>query len=187
MVIRFGAEACGDIVLMNDQAAVRAADRFNDGFLVPRRKGTQVYDFDIAAQGLGLILVPLYVNDRAENISLVLEDFVAGSGEAMEVIRLALDNESFSYHGDIYDFPPPGIPDRGGFVEELTLVPQPLHPYEIWQAITSPPTLEAVPRKGWGGVMWLKHHTFMKSFWDRYAELYEEARPALRAAGLATQ
>jgi long-chain acyl-CoA synthetase len=30
--------------------------------------------FDIAAQGLGLVLVPLYLNDRAENISLVLED-----------------------------------------------------------------------------------------------------------------
>lgn len=30
--------------------------------------------FDIAALGLGLVLVPLYVNDRAENINLVLED-----------------------------------------------------------------------------------------------------------------
>ena len=34
--------------------------------------------------------------------------------EAMHVIRLALDNETFSFHGDIYDLPPPGIPDRGG-------------------------------------------------------------------------
>ena len=38
--------------------------------------------------------------------------------EAMQVIRLALDNESFSFHGDVYDFPPPGIPDRGGFVDQ---------------------------------------------------------------------
>ena len=30
--------------------------------------------FDMAAQGLGLVLVPLYVNDRADNIRLVLED-----------------------------------------------------------------------------------------------------------------
>ena len=29
---------------------------------------------DIAAQGLGLVLVPLYVNDQADNIRLVLED-----------------------------------------------------------------------------------------------------------------
>ncbi len=95
--------------------------------------------------------------------------------EAVEVLRLALDNESFSFHGDVYDFPPPGIPDRGGFVEELSLLPRPLYPYEMWQAITSPPTLEAVPRGGWGGVMWLKHHAFMKQFWDRFAEVHEEA------------
>ena len=93
--------------------------------------------------------------------------------EAMQVIRLALDNESFSFHGDVYDFPPPGIPDRGGFVEELTLVPQPLYPYEIWQAITSPPSLEQVPRAGWGGVFWNCHHSFIKMRWEKFAEIYE--------------
>lgn len=75
--------------------------------------------------------------------------------EAMEVIDLALNNERFSYKGDIYEFPPPGIPDRGGFVEELTLVPRPLYPYETWQAVTSPTSLETVPTKGFGGVFWL--------------------------------
>ncbi len=103
--------------------------------------------------------------------------------EAVEVIRQALDNESFSYHGEVFDFPVAGIPDRGGFVEELSLLPRPLHPYEIWQAITSPPTLETVPRKGWGGVMWLKHHEFMKRFWDRYAELYQQTRGTELAPG----
>lgn len=92
--------------------------------------------------------------------------------EALDVIRLALDNESFSYHGEIFDFPVPGIPDRGGFVEELSLLPRPLYPYEIWQAITSPPTLATVPVKGWGGVMWLKNHQFMKQYWDQFAELF---------------
>ncbi len=102
--------------------------------------------------------------------------------EAMEVIRLALDNESFSYHGDIYDFPPPGIPDRGGFVEELTLVPQPLYPYEIWQAITSPPSLEQVPKAGWGGVFWNCHHSFIKMRWEKFAETYEaDPRTGARA------
>ena len=94
--------------------------------------------------------------------------------EAVEVMQRALNNERFSFHGDIYDFPPPGIPDRGAFVEDLTLLPRPLYPFATWQAITSPPTLEAVPRNGWGGVMWLKHHAFMKQFWDRYGEIYEE-------------
>ncbi len=93
--------------------------------------------------------------------------------EAMQVIRMAFDNETFSFHGDVYDFPPPGIPDRGGFVSELTLVPRPLYPYEIWQAITSPPTLEQVPRSGWGGVFWNNHHSYVKMRWERFAEIYE--------------
>ncbi|MEM9130936.1 MAG: LLM class flavin-dependent oxidoreductase [Actinomycetota bacterium] len=103
--------------------------------------------------------------------------------EATQVLRLALDNERFSFSGDVYRFPAPGIPDRGGFVEDLTLIPRPLYPYEMWQAITSPPTLEAVPRYGWGGVFWLKHHTFTKQFWDRYAEVYAEAHGRTLAAG----
>ncbi|MEL7156883.1 MAG: LLM class flavin-dependent oxidoreductase [Actinomycetota bacterium] len=103
--------------------------------------------------------------------------------EAVQVLRLALDNESFRFDGDIYTFPAPGIPDRGGFVEQLSLVPRPLHPYEIWQAITSPPTLEAVPRNGWGGVMWLKHHEFMRQFWDRFGRIYAETHGTELAPG----
>lgn len=103
--------------------------------------------------------------------------------EGIQVIRMALDNESFSFDGDVYQFPAAGIPDRGGFVEELSLVPRPLYPYEIWQAITSPPTLEAVPTNGWGGVMWLKHHVFMKQFWERFGEVYEQAHGVTLAPG----
>ncbi len=94
--------------------------------------------------------------------------------EAMDVMTRALDQETFSYHGEVYQFPPPGIPDRGGFVEELTLVPRPLYPYEVWQPISSPPTLEAVPKRGWGGVMWNNHHSFVKARWERFGEVYEE-------------
>ena len=95
--------------------------------------------------------------------------------EAMDVIQLALTEERFAYHGEVYDLPPPGIPDRGGTVQELTLVPRPLYPFETWQAITSPPTLEQVPRRGWGGVFWNNHPTFTKRNWDRFAEVFEEA------------
>ena len=53
---------------------------------------------DLAAHGLGLVLVPLYVNDRADNIKLVLEDcgarlLVIGGAEqwqALEPVRAAL-------------------------------------------------------------------------------------------------
>ena len=90
--------------------------------------------------------------------------------ESMEIIRLALDNERFSYVGKHFELPVAGIPDRGSTVQELTLVPRPLHPYEIWQAVTSPPTLEYVPVVGHGAVFWNQHHSFIKRFWDTYGE-----------------
>ena len=37
------------------------------------------------------------------------------------------------------------------------------YPYEIWQPITSPPTLEHVPARGFGGVFWLLHHEFVRA------------------------
>ena len=55
---------------------------------------------------------------------------------------------------------------------ELSLVPRPLYPYEIWQAAKSPATLEQIPRCGWGGVFWNYHHTFVKERWEQFAERY---------------
>jgi alkanesulfonate monooxygenase SsuD/methylene tetrahydromethanopterin reductase-like flavin-dependent oxidoreductase (luciferase family) len=103
--------------------------------------------------------------------------------EAMDVILAAYENETFSHHGTYYDFPPPGIPDRGGQVEQLTLVPRPLYPYEVWQPITSPPTLEHVPARGFGGVFWLLHHEFVRQRWQRYAEIYESTHHTTLAPG----
>src|SRR5215207_6617449 len=100
--------------------------------------------------------------DQADADALNREQF----DEGIEVIRAAFENESFKFGGRHYSFPPPGIPDRGGQVELLTLVPRPLHPIEWWQAVTSPPTLEAVPRKGFGGVFWLKNHRFTQQWWE---------------------
>ena len=53
-------------------------------------------------------------------------------------------------------------------------MPRPLYPYETWQAITSPPSLEAVPRNGWGGVFWNKNHVFMRQWWEKFAEFYAD-------------
>ncbi len=93
--------------------------------------------------------------------------------EAIAVIQAAYANERFSFSGQHFTFPPPGIPDRGGFVESLTLVPRPRFPVEWWQAITSPPTLAAVPRRGFGGVFWLKNHRFIKQWWDQFGDSFE--------------
>jgi alkanesulfonate monooxygenase SsuD/methylene tetrahydromethanopterin reductase-like flavin-dependent oxidoreductase (luciferase family) len=102
--------------------------------------------------------------------------------ESMEIIRLALDNEQFSFQGEHFQIPVPGIPDRGSTVQELTLVPRPMYPYEIWQAVTSPPTLDYVPVVDHGAVFWNQHYSFIKRFWDRYGEKYEQTHGRSLAA-----
>ena len=94
--------------------------------------------------------------------------------EAMEVVRMALASERFSFTGKHFQFPAPGIPDRGSTVTDLTLIPRPMYPYEIWQAATSPPTVEYTPRVNHGAVFWNQHPTFIKRMWDRYGEVHEQ-------------
>lgn len=103
--------------------------------------------------------------------------------EAVDVVELALNNERFAFHGEFYDFPPEGIPDRGGIVGELTLTPRPIAPYERWQTITSPVTVELAARRGYGGVWWNRHLDFMKDSWDEYAQVWEEEHGAALAPG----
>ncbi|MEL6890522.1 MAG: LLM class flavin-dependent oxidoreductase [Actinomycetota bacterium] len=95
--------------------------------------------------------------------------------ESMEIIRRALTQETFSFQGEHFQVPVPGIPDRGSTVQDLTLIPRPIYPFEIWQAVTSPPTLDYVPVVGHGAVFWNQHHSFIKRFWDTYAEKYAAA------------
>ena len=54
-------------------------------------------------------------------------------------------------------------------------MPRPLYPFEIWQAVTSPPTLDYVPVVDHGAVFWNQHYSFIKRFWDTYAENYAAA------------
>jgi alkanesulfonate monooxygenase SsuD/methylene tetrahydromethanopterin reductase-like flavin-dependent oxidoreductase (luciferase family) len=136
--------------------------------------------------GVGRGTVPrevLHLNDKGVSIgSHDNPDQVADDDrnrrvfeESMDIIRMALADETFSYHGEFFQLPVPGIPDRGSTVQHLTLVPRPRHPFEIWQAVTSPPTLEYVPVVGHGAVFWNQHHAFIKRFWDTYAARYAAA------------
>ena len=102
--------------------------------------------------------------------------------ESLDVLELAMSEESFSYSGKHFILPPPGIPDRGGEVTELSLVPRPAHPFETWQAVTSPPTLKAVPTRGLGGVFWLKEKHRLAADWTAFADTYEQThgRPLAR-------
>lgn len=94
--------------------------------------------------------------------------------ESMEVIKLAWYNERFSYRGKHFVYPPDEIPDRGTYVHDLTLVPRPLRRIDIHQPVTSPETIEYVPRAGHKAVYWLQNAESQKRKWDRYAEIREE-------------
>ena len=55
--------------------------------------------------------------------------------EQLEIIEKAFNEESFSHQGKHYTIPP-RVPYRGYQLEEITLVPRPVHrPVEMWQPI----------------------------------------------------
>lgn len=103
--------------------------------------------------------------------------------EAVEIVGRALNHERFSFHGDHYDVPPPGIPDRGRITEELTLLPRPLYPYEEWQTVSSRETLEAVAHRGVGAVWWNLAPELLQEDWDRFAEVWEAEHGTALAPG----
>lgn len=94
--------------------------------------------------------------------------------EAMDVIKLAWTQERFSYRGKQFTFPPDDVPDRGTTVGDLTLIPRPRRAVDIYQPVTSPETIEYVPRAGHKAVYWLQNPDSQKAKWDRYAEIRAE-------------
>jgi len=94
--------------------------------------------------------------------------------EGMEIIKLAFTSERFSYRGKHFVFPPDDVPDRGTYVNDLTLVPRPRRPIDVYQPVTSPETIEYVPRAGHKAVYWLQNAESQKDKWDRYAAIRDE-------------
>lgn len=90
--------------------------------------------------------------------------------ESMEIIAAAWNQERFSFSGKHFVLPPPGIPDRGSTVQELTLVPRPITPIDVWQAVTSPPTLEYCARVGHHAVIPARGPEVTKRWWDEFAD-----------------
>jgi alkanesulfonate monooxygenase SsuD/methylene tetrahydromethanopterin reductase-like flavin-dependent oxidoreductase (luciferase family) len=90
--------------------------------------------------------------------------------EGMEAIKMAWTQERFAYKGQHLVYPPPGIPDRGKEVTELTLVPRPLRDIEIYQPVGSPRTLSYVAQQGHNGVFALASPERTKTRWDQFAE-----------------
>ena len=94
--------------------------------------------------------------------------------ESMEIIKSAWYNETFSYRGKQFVLPPDDVPDRGAMVDHLTLVPRPRRVVDIYQPVTSPETIEYVPRAGHKAVYWLQNADSQKQKWDRYAAIRED-------------
>jgi alkanesulfonate monooxygenase SsuD/methylene tetrahydromethanopterin reductase-like flavin-dependent oxidoreductase (luciferase family) len=94
--------------------------------------------------------------------------------ESMEIIKAAWWNERFSFSGKHFVLPPPGIPDRGSFVSDLTLIPKPVAPIPIYQPVGSPDTLEYAPRARHLGVIPAAPPAVVKPKWDRFAEVAGE-------------
>ena len=90
--------------------------------------------------------------------------------EGVEVIKLAWARERFSYRGRHYVYPPPGIPDRGSEVSDLTLIPRPQRPIEVYQPVGSAQTLTYAAQAGHIGVFALATPEVTKRRWDLFAE-----------------
>ena len=90
--------------------------------------------------------------------------------ESMEIIKAAWTNERFSYTGKHFVLPPPGIPDRGSTVKDLTLVPKPIAPIDVYQAVTSPPTFDYAARARHHAVLPSRGIEGTKAGWDMFAE-----------------
>jgi len=74
--------------------------------------------------------------------------------EQVEVILKAFGRESFAHAGKHYTIPP-DVPYRGYRLKEITLVPRPVHPVEVWQPIVSGSarSLDFMARHGIKGVI----------------------------------
>ena len=74
--------------------------------------------------------------------------------EQVEVMFKAFGNAAFSHQGRHYTIPAP-VPYRGYDLEDLTLVPRPVHPVECWQPVQSatPRGLDFMAKHGINGII----------------------------------
>jgi len=91
--------------------------------------------------------------------------------ESMEIIKRAWNNERFSFRGEHFTLPADDIPDRGSNVDDLTLIPRPLRKVDIFQPVTSPETIEYVPRAGHKAIYWLQNADSQLDKWNRFADI----------------
>ncbi len=90
--------------------------------------------------------------------------------EQMEVIFKAFSQDSFSHHGKYFTIPA-RVPFRGHEVQEVTLVPRPVHqPVEIWQAIASGRTVPYIAQRGIKGMISLNGEKIAREMFHMYRD-----------------
>ena len=90
--------------------------------------------------------------------------------EQMEVIFKAFNEESFSHQGKHYTIPA-RVPYRGYDLEEVTLVPRPIHrPVEIWQPTASGRSLEHMASKGIKAMVAFTGETLVDKMFHQYRD-----------------
>ncbi len=91
--------------------------------------------------------------------------------EQMEIILKAFNEESFSHHGKHYDIPPK-VPYRGYELNDITLVPRPIHrPVEIWQPIASGRSMDYIASKGFKAMVALTGEKLVDKMFHDYQDL----------------
>ena len=94
--------------------------------------------------------------------------------ESLEIIKRAWTNERFSFKGEHFTLPAEDIPDRGSNVDDLTLIPRPQRSIDIYQPVTSPETIEYVPRAGHKAVYWLQNADSQLDKWNKFAKIRDD-------------
>ncbi len=93
--------------------------------------------------------------------------------EQFEVLMKAFNEPSFSHHGKHYNIPP-DVPYRGYQLQEITLVPRPVHlPVDLWQPVVSgsPRGLDFMAKHGIKGMILGTATEYV----ERWVRAYQEA------------
>ena len=93
--------------------------------------------------------------------------------EQLEIIFKALQEEKFSHQGKHYTIPP-HVPYRNYMLEEISVVPRPMHLFECWQPIVSgnPRGLEFMAKHGIKGIVGNALPEMVEERWQQFKAAY---------------
>lgn len=112
--------------------------------------------------------------------------------ETLEVMRRAWTDEFFSFDGEFFTFPYPGITfnhdmspplpantdPETGHITALSVIPKPLqdpHP-PLWQVVDTPPSIEFAARNGLQAMFWIPPTDSLLPRFETYRDFASEAR-----------